>query len=217
MPINLFGRLMPPAEDFTKLFCEQVKYISAAAEELVALVDGRGAIDTHVARIRSLEHEADLVARKIFLAANRTFNAPIDREDILVLAHVLDDVVDLIEDASRGIQRYAIGDFGLEMRDMVQAVEESAVLFKQVMPLLDSITKQYRTILSACMRIGQMEGEADECFDSGLGSLRAALRRGEIDVVGYLDRKEVYELLEQLVDKCDDVANTLETIVAKHV
>jgi predicted phosphate transport protein (TIGR00153 family) len=217
MPINLFSRLMPPAEDFTKLFCEQVRYIVAASEELAALVAGRNTLDVHAARIRDLEHEADAVARKIFLAANRTFNAPIDREDILILAHVLDDVVDLIEDAAKGIQRYAIGEFGPEIKPMVEAVEESAALFKTVMPLLDSITREYRTILAACMRIGQIEGEADDCFDNGLSRLRTALRRGEIDVVGYMDRKEVFELLEQLVDKCDDVSNTLETIVAKHV
>ena len=57
---------------------------------------------------------------------------------------------------------------------------------------------------------------ADESFDLGLTHLRAQLRRGEVDTIGYIDRKELYELIEDVVDKCDDVANAVQTITAKH-
>jgi uncharacterized protein Yka (UPF0111/DUF47 family) len=65
-------------------------------------------------------------ARRVFIAANRTFNAPIDREDILALGHVLDDCVDLIEDAAKEIQRYGIVQFDAEMRTMAEAVVDAA-------------------------------------------------------------------------------------------
>ena len=97
----------------------------------------------------SSRSRADSVARGIFIGANRTFNAPIDREDILRLAHVLDDVVDLIEDTAKGIQRYAISIFAQEMRAMVDAVVESAELLQQVMPFLDSITRDHKDDLRA--------------------------------------------------------------------
>ncbi len=66
-------------------------------------------------------------------------------------------------------------------------------------------------------RPGTQEGQADDSFDAGLFRLRGRLTSGEIDTITYLDRKEIYELLEQVVDKCDDVANTIETITIKHV
>jgi predicted phosphate transport protein (TIGR00153 family) len=217
MALNLFGRLMPAQENFTTLFCAQAKSILAAAEALRGLIGGSSDIDRSVAAISAIEVEADAAARRVFIAANRTFNAPIDREDILGLAHDLDDVVDLIEDTAKGIQRYEIRDFSPEMRRMTDAVVDGAAAIEEAMPLLDAITRDYRTLLELCERIGRIEGEADECFDAGLTRLRQRLRGGEIDTVTYLDRKEIYELLEQVVDKCDDVGNALETITAKHV
>jgi uncharacterized protein Yka (UPF0111/DUF47 family) len=173
MALNLFKHLMPAEEAFTPLFCEQAKCIAEAAAELSQMMsDGTAAGQQHVASIRKVEMAADAIARKIFIAANRTFNAPIDREDILALAHVLDDCVDLIEDTAKGIQRYGVADFPAEMRAIA---------------------------------------------DAGLTRLRAQLQAGEIDTIGYIDRKEIYELVEDVVDKCDDVANAVQTITAKHV
>jgi uncharacterized protein Yka (UPF0111/DUF47 family) len=103
------------------------------------------------------------------------------------------------------------------MLRMAQAVIRAAKAIEKAMPLLDSITREYRAILALCEEIGRIEGEADDCFDAGLGQLRQGLRMGEVDAVAYMDRKEIYELLEAVVDKCDDVADTLETITAKHV
>lgn len=218
MAFNLFSRLMPPEPSFTNLFCEQAQCIERAAQELRDMVDQRQVpAETHVASIRSIEKAADAVARKIFMGANRTFNAPIDREDILALAHDLDDVVDLIEDTAKGIQRYAIAGFGPEMATMADAVVESADVLKQVMPFLDSITRDHKTIFKLCERIGQIEERADDAFDAGLTRVRTELRGGTVDAVGYIDRKEVYELIEHVVDKCDDVANAIQSITAKHV
>lgn len=217
MTLNLFKHLMPREESFTALFCEQTRCIVAAAQELRRMINAGGSNDIHVRTIRSLELEADEVAKKVFVAANRTFNAPIDREDILALAHDLDDAVDLIEDTAKGIQRYGVNEFSAEMSAMADAVVRSAGVLQEVMPLLDAITQQHKTIFVLCEKIGRIEGEADECFDAGLSRLRAQLRGGEIDTISYIDRKELYELLEEVVDKCDDVANALQSVTAKHV
>ena len=164
------------------------------------MINAGGSNDIHVATIRALETEADGVAKKVFVAANRTFNAPIDREDILALAHDLDDAVDLIEDTAKGIQRYEVREFPAEMRAMADAVVQSAGVLQEVMPLLDAITREHKTIFALCERIGRIEGEADDCFDAGLSRLRVQLRAGEIDTIAYIDRKELYELLEEVVD-----------------
>ena len=218
MALNLFRRLMPPETSFTSHFCEQAQCIHEAATELRGMVDRPdAATEAHVAAIRAIEKRADGVARKIFIAANRTFQAPIDREDILVLAHDLDDVVDLIEDTAKGIQRYSVATFADEMRSMIDAVVEAADLLEQVMPQLDAITREHRTIFRLCERIGQIEERADESFDAGLTRIRTELGSGALNPIGYLDRKEIYELIERVVDKCDDVANVVQTVTAKHV
>ncbi|HXU54594.1 MAG TPA: DUF47 family protein [Casimicrobiaceae bacterium] len=215
MPLNLFSRLMPAQEAFTPLFCEQAQRIVEAAEQLRQMI-GEDNPERHVAIIREIEMAADAVARKIFIGANRTFNAPIDREDILELAHLLDDCVDLIEDTAKGIQRYGVQGFPAEMRAMADAVVEAASVLQKIMPSLDSIAKDHQVISALCEQVGQIEGRADASFDVGLTRLRAQLRAGEVDTIGYIDRKELYELIENVVDKCDDVANAIQSITAKH-
>jgi len=216
MPLNLFSRLMPAQEAFTPLFCEQAQRIVEAAEQLRQMIGEDILPERHVAIIREIEMAADAVARKIFIGANRTFNAPIDREDILALAHLLDDCVDLIEDTAKGIQRYGVQGFPAEMRAMADAVVEAASVLQKIMPSLDSIAKDHQVISALCEQVGQIEGRADASFDVGLTRLRAQLRAGEVDTIGYIDRKELYELIENVVDKCDDVANAIQSITAKH-
>ena len=218
MALNLFSRLMPPEQSFTGLFREQADCIVDAALQLRDMVGQREvAVDAHVASIRAVETKADEVVRQIFLRANRTFNAPIDREDILTLAHDLDDIVDLIEDTAKAIQRYRMSAFPPEMQTMVDAAVESAELLKTTMPFLDTITRDHRKIFAICQQIGRIEERADDSFDAALARIHADAGRGELDAIGYVDRKELYELIERVVDKCDDVANQIETITAKHV
>ena len=153
MAVNLFKHLMPHEEAFTPLFREQAQCIARAADELRKMIGDAAAGQQHVTAIRDIEVAADAVARKIFIAANRTFNAPIDREDILALAHVLDDCVDLIEDAAKEIQRYGIDEFPAEMRTMADAVVEAAAVLEKVMPYLDSVGKDHRTIIALCEEV----------------------------------------------------------------
>jgi len=217
MRLNLFARLMPREEAFTPLFCQQTRCIVDGARELVALVDGQGDAGAHVTAIRAIEVAADAVARKVFIAANRVFNAPIDREDIIELAQRLDDAVDMIEDTAKAIQRYRLTDMPSQMRTIAQGAGRAAEVLHQVMPLLDTITDRHKEIFALCEKVGAIEEEADQAFDAGLSLLRADLTGGALDTIGYIDRKEVYELLEDLVDRCDDVANAVQSITAKHV
>ena len=217
MALNLFGRLMPREESFTALFCEQTRCIVDAARELLDLVAGSGPPEARVAVIRAIEQKADGVARRSYLAANRVFNAPIDREDIIGLTNRLDDVVDRIEDTAKAFQRYQVKTVPGEMRAIADAVVRAADVLHRVMPLLDDITPQHRAIFDHCEQVGHVEEAADEAFDSGLSLLRIDLREGRVDTIGYIDRKELYELLEGVVDGCEDVANAVQAITAKHV
>ena len=216
MPFNLFSRLMPREEAFTPLFCEQTRCIVEGARELLDMIDGQGPHEAHVTAIRNIEHAADAAARKVFLAANRTFNAPIDREDIIELANRLDDAVDMIEDTAKAIQRYGVVAFPAEARGIADAVVRSGAVLHRMMPLLDAITPEYRTLVALCEEVGHIEEQADQQFDACLVALRTDLRAGRLDTLSYIDRKEIYEQLEDIVDRCDDVANIVQAITAKH-
>jgi uncharacterized protein len=103
------------------------------------------------------------------------------------------------------------------MLAMADAIVEAGGVLQKVMPLLDSIPKDHRAIGALCEEIGRIEGRADDSFDAGLARLHDAARAGEIDALGYVDRKELFELVENVVDKCDDIANAIQSITAKHV
>lgn len=217
MRLNIFGALMPPEERFTGLFGEQARCIMEAAKVLRTVLADDSDLAAQVKAIRAIETAGDAVARKVFVAANRTFNAPIDREDILALGHELDDAVDFIEDAIKNIARYEVRDFPSEIVQMVDAIIACAERLGEVMPHLESLTRDHKEIFRLCGEIGAIEREADDAYDRALTALRAQLRSGAIDTIAYLDRKEVYELVEGVVDKCDDIANTVQTITTKHV
>ena len=217
MALNLFRRLMPAQADFTELFCRQAEAILAASEALRRLVESPETMEETVTAISRIESEADAAAREVFIAANRTFYSPIDREDILRLGHDLDDVVDLIEDLAKTIKLFQLRDFPKEVHFMVGAVLRCAAAIEKAVPLLGDIGRQHRKIFSLCQEINRIEGEADDYFDAGLGILHKQVRTGAIETLDYIERKQVYELLETLVDKCDDVGDALETITTKHV
>ncbi len=217
MGLNLFGFLMPRQERFVPLFCEHWTSVCHAAEALARLVGSPASAATEVAAIRRLETEADRTARAIFVAANRTFNAPIDREDIVTLAHVLDDVIDGIEDAAKTLERDTPGAFPEEVVPIVAAIRQACGVINEALPLLDTSSRNAQRIFGLCEQVAQIEGQVDERFDTGMTRLHAALRAGQLDVPRYLDGKEVLEQLEAVVDLCDDVANAIETITVKHV
>lgn len=217
MALNLFAALMPPEERFTVLFADQARCIVEAATMLRAMMAGEVDFERQVQAIRAVEHKADAIAHKVFVAANRTFNAPIDREDILALGHELDDVVDLIEDTVKGIARYDVHTFPPELMQMADGIVAAAQRLSEVMPHLEAPSRRHREIFRLCEEIATIEREIDAAFDHALATLRTQLRAGEIDVVAYIDRKELYELVESVVDKCDDIANAVQTITTKHV
>ena len=101
---------------------------------------------------------------------------------------------------------------------MVDAVVESADLLQQVMPYLDSITRDHKTIFALCETDRQRRAERPTNRSTpDLSRIRAELGSGALNAIGYIDRKELYELIERVVDKCDDVANVVQTVTAKHV
>jgi uncharacterized protein Yka (UPF0111/DUF47 family) len=217
MAINIVQRLLPRGENFTRHFCELADQLAKAAASLLEMI-GRGTVaEADVTRMKAIEEAGDEITRRIIVAANRTFNAPIDREDILALAQALDDALDLIEDVTKAIHRSGLAGFSAPFAAIAGDIVVGLGLVQEALPLLDDIPRNYERISAACEQIGAAEGRADDAFDEGLIGLRALLKEGRFDLLEYLDRKEVLELLEEASDRCDDIAKALRTVTAKHV
>jgi len=214
MFMRFFRSLMPKEERFVDRFVAHSGFIVAAADALAAMMAAdEGARQARCDEILAIEGEADVVARQTVFALHRAFITPFDRSDILALSKSLDDAVDLIEEVVLGAALYRVTDFDRHMRDMAAMIQDSARTVAELMPLLHDITGNAERIRALCEKVSKLESKADVALRDALSEMIAA----RPDIVTFLGRKEVYELLEAVTDSCDDVADLVEGIVLDHV
>lgn len=213
MVLRLFRALMPREEKFIDYFCEHSERIMEAADALHDLLDPTGDRQAAFERILATEHAADQVTKRTLQAIHRTFITPFDRSDIHALITAMDDTVDFIEEAAQRIMIYGITEFTPEMRQMADAARQCAKLLREGVPLLGSINKNVMHLQRMSVEISRIEGETDVLLRSCLSRLTA----GEHDPKRFVILKEIYELLEEIVDHCDDVTNVIDGIVIEQV
>ncbi|MBN9560330.1 MAG: DUF47 domain-containing protein [Alphaproteobacteria bacterium] len=210
--MRAFRAMMPRDERFIERFCEHSKLIVPAAEAFRALMSGDGRLEQHVAEISRLEDAADQVAKETVLAIHRTFVTPFDRSQILDLISALDDTIDLMKDTGRRIVRYGVG-FTPEMQGMADCVVRAAIELRDGMPLLGAINSSVERLNTMSVSVRRIEGEADELLDRGLRILFAS-----DSSPGYkLTVEKVYDLVEAVVDRCEDVVDVIDGIVVEQV
>lgn len=212
MPMRLFRSLMPQDERFIDRFCEHAKLIVPAAESFHALMSGDGQAERHAAEIGRLEEQADEITRQIVLAIHRTFVTPFDRSQILDLANALDDTIDLMKDTGKRVLRYGVR-FTPEMQGMADCAVRAATEIRDAMPLLGSIGRSAPRLSAVSVAVRKIEGEADELLDRGLRTLFA----GDTSAGNKLTVERVYDLIEAVVDRCEDVVDVIDGIVVEQV
>ncbi|MBD1430827.1 DUF47 domain-containing protein [Sphingobacterium litopenaei] len=162
-------------------------------------------------RLEDLEHVGDNITHQIHLELGRNFITPFDREDIHALASSLDDVADFIHGASNRIQLYKVErptEPMIELTDLIlEATEHVAKALYELKDL-----KNIRNITDSCVRINSVENKADYIFDKAV----ADLFEYETDAISLIKNKEVLSAMEDATDKCEDVANVLESILVKN-
>ncbi|MBV9249546.1 MAG: DUF47 domain-containing protein [Acetobacteraceae bacterium] len=207
-----FRSLMPRDERFIERFCEHARLIVPAAEAFRALMSDDGRAEEHVAEINRLEAAADQVTRETVLAIHQTFVTPFDRGQILDLITALDDTIDLMKDTSRRMMRYGVG-FTPEMQGMADCAVRAAKELHGGMPLLGDIDRSVEQLSAMSVAVRRIEGEADDLLDRGLRILFASDRSP-----GYkLTVEKVYDLVEAVVDRCEDVVDVIDGIVVEQV
>jgi predicted phosphate transport protein (TIGR00153 family) len=212
--LRVLRSLMPKEERFVDDFVALSGRIVAASDAMAELMAAeRDAHPALIKKVSDIESEADVISRRTLIALHRAFITPFDRSDILALNNALDDAVDLIEEAALRAELYGINEFDDCMRKLGAMIQEAARHVAELMPLLTNISRNEEKIRGLCEKVSAVESAADRVLRQALSQLIAE----RPDAITFLGRKEVYDLLETVTDRCDDVADIVEGIVLDHV
>ena len=200
---------LPKEEQYFTLFIQMTVYISDAARELKEmLADKNHDYGEYVRRIKGLEHACDELTHSISTKLNKSFITPFDREDIYMMSSALDDIVDLINDAARSIIDYDVKEIKHYARDFADVIVRMAEQLREIVSTL----QKPKNITQRLVEIHRLENEGDDIYHAAI----AELFHEERDPISVLKWKEVYEKLEAAVDRCENVANIIESVVIKH-
>lgn len=201
---RLFGREPP----FFDLFERHAARSVAAAKAFLALAENGDKFEARAREIKAIEHEADSIAHQCVEALHRASKVPFGRDHVYRLIARMDDVVDAIEAAAERFVIYDVGRTTPECRDLasvlVRATEEIAAALEGL-----RYVRGDRRVLERCIEINRIENEGDAILRAAL----AKLFRSEKDPFELIKWKEIYELLESATDRCEDIANIIETAI----
>ncbi|AEA60969.1 MULTISPECIES: DUF47 domain-containing protein [Burkholderia] len=207
----MFGRFMPTEGKFFEIFNSHANFIVAGGRELELLIDNLADAEIHKQKVQSAEKSADKLTHEAIDLLHKTFITPLDRDEIHKLITTMDDILDLMEDVATAVSLYDVRAVTSEASQLAHIVLESAQHVQAAVALLSDM-KQSARILKACEEIDRWESEADRVLRSAMSKLF----REENDVKNLIKLKAVYELLEEITDKCEDVANIIEGIVLEN-
>ena len=203
-------KLFPKEIDFFEIFDRASVNVTKAASLLVDLMEKFDNIEERAKEIYEVEQEGDILTHEIMKNLNKTFITPIDREDLHSLAASMDDVLDLIWGAVDRLIVFKIRETTKEAismsKDLLMTTE---VMHKAINNLKE---KNYSHIQDYCIEINRLENRIDRDFRDALGKLFDEVK----DPILIIKWKEIYEHLEDASDRCEDVANVLESIVLKY-
>jgi len=200
---------LPKEEQYFDLFLQMTLYICDAARELKGmLADKNHNYHDYSKRIKGLEHACDELTHTISTKLNKSFITPFDREDIYMMSSALDDIVDLIDDAARAIIDFDVHEIKPYAREFAGVIEKMAEQLREIV----SILRKPKNVTQRLVEIHRLENEGDDIYHAAIRELF----HEEHDPLTVLKWKEIYEKLEAAVDRCENVANIIESVIIKH-
>jgi predicted phosphate transport protein (TIGR00153 family) len=213
----LFGKLLPREGNFFEMFNQHADRIVEAAHAFSALVNNYGDAAKREAFNRdvdSAERAADRVTHEVNRMLHKTFITPIDREQIHSLINTMDDVADLIQDSAETMALYDVRHMTEEIHRLTDLSVRCCERVRYAVSLIPDLStaSTAEAALKTCEEIDKLESDADRVMRSAMSKLF----REEPDVREVIKLKAIYELLETITDKCEDVANLIEGIVLEN-
>jgi uncharacterized protein len=213
--MRFLSALMPREARFFALFDRHAEFVAAGGRATAELVrdysdeDRRAALIQHIGEI---ERSADKITYETVSLLHSTFITPFDRNDIHRLISGMDDILDLIQDAAESMHLFDIRTLPPEAPGMARLLEACCARVQSAIGLLSSMDNAPKA-LALAQEIDALESEADALMRAGISKLF----REEQDVRQLIKHKNVYEYLENAIDKCQDVANIIEAVVVENV
>jgi predicted phosphate transport protein (TIGR00153 family) len=213
--LKYFQALMPREEKFFAQFNDHARTLVDGAVALRDLLEGGPGVPEACARIVQHEDKADVIARAVLVGIRRSFITPFDRGDMKELINQLDDSIDQMKKTAKAITLFEVSTFELEMRQMADIILRCAELTVEAVGLLSALRDNVNRINTIAEEITRLEEQADELNDRGIKALYLKHRNG--DVMAFIVRNEIYDHLEKVVDRFEDVANRISAIVIEQV
>lgn len=216
--LGWFQALMPKEERFFDLFVRHSTIVVAGAEALRGLLKGGDSVEHFCKVIFEREAEADEITREVLTAVRRTFITPFDRTDIQDLVSALDDSIDQMNKTAKTITLFEIREFEPQMREMGDCIVEGSKLVLEAMPLLAKIGSNAETLNTLTEKIIRIEERADQIYDQGRKTLYLESMKGDPkSTMNFIIQADIYDHLEKVVDRIEDVSNEINALVTDHL
>ncbi len=200
---------LPKEDEYFRLFSQMTAKMQEASNALVELTQGEFAnFEPLVKKVKDAEHECDTITHEITTKLNKSFITPFDREDIFSLSVALDDVVDYIDAGARAILMYDIKEMSDHAKHLAKVIQTLTLEINSAVSMLNKPVNLNRHIVE----IHRLENEADDVYFRAIGELF----HNSTDAMTVIKWKELYEILENATDRCETVANIIESIMLKH-
>ena len=213
----LFKKLLPREGNFFEMFNQHAERMVEAAHAFAKLVENYGDVQLREQYNREVDHAeraADKVTHEVNRLIHSTFITPIDRDQIHTLINTMDDVADLIQDSAETMALYDVRHMTEEISRLTDLSVRCCERVKEAVGFLSKLSDHDTAVaaLKTCEEIDKLESDADRVMRSAMSKLF----REEPDVREVIKLKAIYELLETITDKCEDVANVVEGIVLEN-
>jgi hypothetical protein len=210
----IFGKLLPRDGNFFELFNQHGDRIGEGARAFMALVahyDDVSLREKYAAEVDAAERAADKIIAEVSRLLHKTFVTPIDREQIHSLINAMDDVADLLQDASETMALYDVQQMNEDVRRLAEISVKCCERVQHAVTLLPKLSdpRVAEAAIKTCEEIDRLESDADRVMRRAM----SMLFREEPDVRELIKLKAIYELLESISDRCEDVANLIEGVV----
>ena len=207
----MLGRLMPREGKFFDLFNAHAERIVEGSRELAVMIGTFTELEAHAQRIDASERAADKITHETIALLHKTFITPFDRDQIHQLITTMDDILDLTQDVTETIALYDLRRITPEAKQLAEINQMCCERVRTAVGLLVNV-KRPEDILKSCEEIDRLESDADRVLRAAMSKLF----RDEPDVKQLIKLRTIYELLETVSDRCEDVANIIEGIVIEN-
>jgi len=214
MGINTFGRIFMPKN---KIFYELFEEVATTVQDMGYLIrqvvyePERSRRSALIAQLEDMEHRNDDTTHRIFTELSRNFITPFDREDIHSLTSALDDICDFIFGSAKKINFYNVNPEDTGIRKMADLIADASTEIKTAVYGLRDM-KNLRRMTEAMVKVNSIENQADDIYDLNL----ERLFENENDMKAFIKKREIYQAMEIVTDKCEDAANVIESIIVKY-